>query len=159
MGSNEPFGKPVDLSTPEPQSNMIEQEELEFVDPFKTPGSQKTMDSNKSNESSKGVPTNLSKRKRVAKEDRELMIGLTTAVNNVVENLIQLVKYDRAMYAELYQAVMGVSGFTDEALMYALSHMMDNESQGFGFLEMTDPHMVLWLRTFLGNHYYQCADS
>jgi hypothetical protein len=68
MGSNEPFGKPVDLSTPEPQSDMTGQEELEFVDPLKTPESQKTMDSNKSNESSKGVPTNLGKRKRVAED-------------------------------------------------------------------------------------------
>jgi hypothetical protein len=41
MGSNEPFGKPVDLSTPEPQSDMTGQEELEFVDPLKTPESQK----------------------------------------------------------------------------------------------------------------------
>jgi hypothetical protein len=75
-------------------------------------------------------------------------------VNNVAENLIQSVKDDHAMYVELYQAVMGVPGFTDEALMYALSHMLDNKSHGFGFLEMTDPHRVLWLMTFLGKHYY-----
>jgi hypothetical protein len=101
-----------------------------------------------------GVPTNLGKRKHVAEEDCELMIGLITVVNSVVENLIQPVKDDRVMYAEFYQAVMGVLGFTDEALMYALSHMLDNKSQGFGFLETTDPHRVLWLRTLLGKHYY-----
>jgi hypothetical protein len=49
---------------------------------------------------------------------------------------------------------MGVPGFTNEALMYVLSHMLDNKSQGFGFLEMTNPHRVLWLRTFLDKHYY-----
>jgi hypothetical protein len=72
MGSNEPFGKPVDLSTPKTQSYMTGQEGLKYVDPFKTPDSQKIMDSNKSNESSKGVPTNLGKRKRVAEAGREL---------------------------------------------------------------------------------------
>jgi hypothetical protein len=154
MGSNEPFGELVDLSTPETQFDMTRQEELEFIDPFKTPDSQKTMDSNKSNQSSKGVPTNLGKRKHVAKEDPELMIGLTTIVNNVVENLIQPIKDDRAMYGELYQVVMGVLGFMDEALMYVLSHMRNNKSQGFGFLEMTNPYRLLWLRTFLGKHYY-----
>jgi hypothetical protein len=78
-------------------------------------------------------------KKRVAEEDCELMIGLTTPMNNVAENLIQSVKDDRAMYDELYEVVMRVSGFMEEALMYALPHMLDNKSQGFSFLEMTDP--------------------
>jgi hypothetical protein len=112
------------------------------------------MENSKSNDSSKGAPSNLGKRKRVAEEDRELMVGLTNAVNNVAENLIQPMKDDRGMYGELYHAVMEVPGFTDEALMYALSHMLDNKSRGLGFLEMTEPHRVLWLRTFLGEHYY-----
>jgi hypothetical protein len=58
------------------------------------------------------------------------------------------------MYGKLYETVMGVPGFTNETLMYALSRMLDNKSQEFGFLEMTDPHRVLWLRTFLDKHYY-----
>jgi hypothetical protein len=154
MGSNEAFGRPIDFSTPETQSDMTGREETDFVDPFKTPDSQKTMDNSKSNDSSKGAPSNLGKRKRVAEEDCELMVGLTNAVNNVAKNLLQSVKDDRGMYGELYHAVMEVLGFTEEALMYALSHMLDNKSQGFGFLEMTEPRMVLWLRTFLGKHYY-----
>jgi hypothetical protein len=96
----------------------------------------------------------LGKRKQVSEEDCELMIGLTSAVNNVAENLNKPVKDDHAMYGELYRAVMGVEGFTQEALMFALSHMLDNKSQGFIFLKMNEPHRVLWLRTFLGKHYY-----
>jgi hypothetical protein len=154
MGSSEAFDRPVDFNTTETQSDMTDREEVEFVEPFKTPDSQKTMDSTKSNESSKGAPSNLGMRKRVAEEDCELMIGLTTAIINMAENLIQPVKDDRVVYAKLYHAVIGVPGFTKETLMFALSHMLDNKSQGFGFLEMIEAHRVLWLRTFLGKHYY-----
>jgi hypothetical protein len=154
MGSSEAFGRPVDFNTTETQSDMTDREEVEFVEPFKTPDSQKIMDSTKSNESSKGAPINLGKRKCVAEEDHELMIGLAIVVNNVAENLIQPVKDDRVVYVELYHAVMGLPSFTEETLMFALSHKLDNKSQGFNFLEMTEAHMVLWLRTFLSKHYY-----
>jgi hypothetical protein len=101
MGSSEAFGRPVDFNTTETQSDMTDREEVEFVEPFKTPDSQKIMDSTKSNESSKGAPINLGKRKCVAEEDHELMIGLAIVVNNVAENLIQPVKDDRVVYVEL----------------------------------------------------------
>jgi hypothetical protein len=151
MGSREPIGRPADIGTTKNQSEMIEQDGVEFVnvaDPFKSP------ESAKSTESSQGLPKNPGKRKQVSEDDCELMIGLTAAVNNVAENLNKLIKDDRAMYSELYQAVMGVEGFTQETLMFALSHMLDNKSQGFSFLEMSEPHRVLWPRTFLGKHYY-----
>jgi hypothetical protein len=48
----------------------------------------------------------------VSKDDCELMISLTAAMNNVAENLNKPIKDDRAMYGELYQTVMGVEGFT-----------------------------------------------
>jgi hypothetical protein len=54
----------------------------------------------------------------------------------------------------MYAAVMGVPRFTNEALMYAMSYILDNMSQGYTFLLMTEEHRVLWLRTFLGKHYY-----
>jgi hypothetical protein len=151
MGSREPFGRLVDIGTTKTQSEMTEQDGVEFVnvaDPFKSP------ESAKSTESSQGLPKNLGKRKRVSKDDCELMISITAAMNNVAENLNKPVKDDCAMYGELYQAVMGVEGFTHEALMFSMSHMLDNKLQGFDFLEMSEPHRVLWLRTFLGKHYY-----
>jgi hypothetical protein len=123
--SLEPFGRSVEIATTETQSEMTEQDGVEFVnvpDPFKSP------ESAKSTESSQGLPKNLGKRKQVSEEDCKLMIGLTAAVNNVAENLNKPVKDDHAMYGELYQAVMGVEGFTQEALMFALSHMLDNKS-------------------------------
>jgi hypothetical protein len=114
----------------------------------------RSAESSKSREACKDVPTNLDKRKLVSDEDRDLMVGLTGAVNNVAESLKQPVKEDCTFYGDLYAAVMRVPGFTDEALMYALSYILDNKSQGHTFLLMTKEHRVLWLRTFLGKHYY-----
>jgi hypothetical protein len=109
MGCNEPFGRSADIGTTKTQSEMTKQDGVEFVnvaDPFKSP------ESAKSTEGSQGLPKNLGKRKQVSKDDHELMIGLTTAMNNVAENLNKPIKDDRAMYGELYQAMMGVEGFT-----------------------------------------------
>ena len=151
MGSTESFGKaPVQSpQTPSETTNMPGFNELEnLADHIRSAEPIKTR------EASKDVPTNLGKRKRVAEEDRDLMVGLTGAVNNVAESLNKPVKEDCTIYGELYAAVMEVPGFTDEALMYALSHILDNKSQGYTFLLMTEEHRVLWLRTFLGKHYY-----
>ena len=49
---------------------------------------------------------------------------------------------------------MTQGGFSDEALMAALSHLLDNKAQGVGFVAMADAHGVLWLRRWLGKHYY-----
>jgi hypothetical protein len=49
---------------------------------------------------------------------------------------------------------MFVPGFTDEALMCAYAHLLDNKALGKVFVKMSDSHRVLWLMTFLAKHYY-----
>ena len=49
---------------------------------------------------------------------------------------------------------MTQGGFSDEALMAALSHLLDNKAQGVGFVAMADAHRVMWLKSWLGKHYY-----
>jgi len=49
---------------------------------------------------------------------------------------------------------MDIPGFSQEALMVALSHLFNNRAQGDGFVLMAEDHMLLWLRTWLANHYY-----
>jgi hypothetical protein len=41
-----------------------------------------------------------------------------------------------------------------ELIAANLSHLLDNRAQGVGFVAMGDAHKVLWLRTWLGKHYY-----
>jgi hypothetical protein len=52
----------------------------------------------------------------------------------------------------LYGAVMYMPGFTEEALICAFSHLVDNKAQGDTFVKMTDSHHVLCLRTWLAKH-------
>ncbi|KAL6614306.1 hypothetical protein ACP70R_036576 [Stipagrostis hirtigluma subsp. patula] len=96
------------------------------------------------------VPRN--KRKRVGEEECSLMRDMTAAVREMAHAMQQPVHNE--VHEDLYHAVMNTGGFTQEALMYALSHLLDNKPQGLCFVQMTEEHRVLWLRTFLGKHYY-----
>ena len=49
---------------------------------------------------------------------------------------------------------MFMPGFTDEALLAAYSHLLDNKAHGSAFVKMNDSHRVLWLRSYLAMHYY-----
>jgi hypothetical protein len=49
---------------------------------------------------------------------------------------------------------MDMLGFTGEALIVAFTHLLDNKSQGKGFVNMVDSHRFLWLRTFPARNYY-----
>ncbi|XBH68766.1 hypothetical protein VPH35_096835 [Triticum aestivum] len=41
-------------------------------------------------------------------------------------------------------------GFSDEALMAALSHLLDNKAQSVGFVAMADAHRGKWYAVFIG---------
>jgi hypothetical protein len=49
---------------------------------------------------------------------------------------------------------MGMLGFTEEALIVVYTFLLDNKAQGTGFVNMSDAHRTLWLRTFLAKNYY-----
>ena len=58
------------------------------------------------------------------------------------------------MVLELVRLVMDMPGFTEDALIVAFSHLLDNNAQGKGFVDMVDSHRVIWLRKFVAKHYY-----
>ncbi|KAI5018177.1 hypothetical protein ZWY2020_043065 [Hordeum vulgare] len=93
-------------------------------------------------------------RKRASFMDEELNIfsGMTKAVKEVATAIKESKNVD--VHPQLYDAVMEQIGFTPEALMVALNHLLDNKSHGIGFVAMGLAHMMLWLRTSLGKHYY-----
>jgi hypothetical protein len=49
---------------------------------------------------------------------------------------------------------MFMSVFTDDVLMAAYGHLLDNKPQGSASVKINDPHRVLWLWTYLAKHYY-----
>ncbi|KAK3124320.1 hypothetical protein QOZ80_7BG0584920 [Eleusine coracana subsp. coracana] len=94
------------------------------------------------------------KRKRPCFSEHEslLMSNITDAVNNVAAALRETAP--SYVDLDLYDAVMGAPGFNEEALMVAYTHLLDNKAQGRGYINMTDAHRVLWLRTWLAKNYY-----
>ena len=95
-----------------------------------------------------------SKRKRsvLTDEDTVMLSKMTDAVKDVAaairETKVEVIKLD------LYGAVMYMPNFSEEALICAFSHLVDNKAQGDAFVHMKDSHRVLWLRTWLAKNYY-----
>ncbi|GJN03843.1 hypothetical protein PR202_ga21329 [Eleusine coracana subsp. coracana] len=93
------------------------------------------------------------KRKRscFSKHESLLMSNMSDVVNNVVAALRETAP--SYVNLDLYDAVMGAPAFSEEALMVAYTHLLDNKAQGRGYINMTDAHRVLWLRTWLAKNY------
>jgi hypothetical protein len=95
-----------------------------------------------------------SKRKRGNfSEDEMLML---TNMSDVVNNVAKALRETGPAHVDgnLYLAVMEMPGFTKEALIVAYTFLLDNKAQGTGFVNMSDAHRTLWLRTFLAKNYY-----
>ena len=85
-------------------------------------------------------------------EEINVFCSMTEAVKEVETTIRECKPLD--VHRGLYGAVMNHGRFSDEALMAALSHLLDNKAQGVGFVAMAGAHRVLWLRSWLGKHYY-----
>jgi hypothetical protein len=95
------------------------------------------------------------KRKRsvFVQEDVVHMTFIPEVVKAVVESITNAAPPD--FHPAMYSVVMdGSPTFIAEEKIVALSHLFDNRAQGNEFVQMAEDHMELWLRTFLGKHYY-----
>ncbi|KAK3144372.1 hypothetical protein QOZ80_4AG0312190 [Eleusine coracana subsp. coracana] len=101
---------------------------------------------------SAGPPPNKRRRTAITEEDSVVLCSMTEAVKDVAA-AIRETKVE-AFNPDLYGPVMYMPGFTEEALICAFSHLVDNKAQGDAFVQLTKPHRVLWLRTWLAKHYY-----
>jgi hypothetical protein len=92
------------------------------------------------------------KRRKISQEEAELMKGMIKAVQGVVEAL--KAPQHNEVHEDLYGCVMGCPGYTQEALMYALGYLLKNKAEGLCFVQMTEAHRILWLRTYLSTTYF-----
>ena len=53
-----------------------------------------------------------------------------------------------------YGCVMACPGYSQEALMFALVYLLKNKAEGLCFVQMTEAHMIMWLRTYLSITYF-----
>ncbi|XP_034569771.2 uncharacterized protein [Setaria viridis] len=139
MGSNEALGSPSEFAYSPMKHDLPE--EL-------TPGKPEAA------YVSKSEPPVGSKRKRSMLSDDDVLvfIGMTDAVNNVAD-AIRSTKVEDS-HPDLYGALMYMPWFSEEALMLAYGHLLNNKAQGSAFVQMSHSHRVLWLSTYLDKNNY-----
>ncbi|KAE8803896.1 hypothetical protein D1007_20155 [Hordeum vulgare] len=96
----------------------------------------------------------MRKRKRVGFLEEELTIfsSMNRAVKEVAIDIRESKTAD--VHPEFYDVVMEQGGFSPEALMVALCHLLDKKVAGVVFVAVGEAYIVLWLRIWLGKHYY-----
>nr|XP_034594554.1 uncharacterized protein LOC117856266 [Setaria viridis] len=146
MGSNEPLGVPTDLGHLEGGDVKSETINLD----------RNEGDSGKQNAASNGLDTSKSsddkegrggKRRKLGEEEYQLMHGMTVAVASVADAL--KAPQHNEVYEDLYGCVMSCPGYSQEALMFALVYLLKIKAEGLCFVQMSEAHRILWLRTYL----------
>ncbi|KAK3132165.1 hypothetical protein QOZ80_6AG0516760 [Eleusine coracana subsp. coracana] len=155
MGSNDPLGEPSiygqGAAVVEDEGGSGMKSKPINLDGADAESSKTAAGSKLSEEKGKAPVTNL-KRKRTYVDDYIVMLGMTEAVNNVATAL-QAPQHNE-VHLDLYSSVMSAPGHSEDALMFALCHLLNNKAEGLCFVQMTESHRVLWLRTYLAKHYY-----
>lgn len=146
MGSNEALGVPTELGQidVDARTKTVDLEGNEA-------DSEKGVQGSKTNDD-KDKEGKTGKRNRLSEKEMELMIGLTEAVTSVVDAL--KAPQHNEVHQDLYGCVMSCPGYTQEALMYALIYLLENKAEGLCFVQMTEEHRILWLRTYLSTTYF-----
>jgi hypothetical protein len=139
MGSNEKLGTP---------SNCAESELKPDPTEILKGGKTDTVEASKS----ESVVGNKRKRSMLSEEDVVLFTGMFEAVKNVADAIRSTKVVD--CHPDLYGAIMFIPSFTEEALMFAYGHLLNNKALGTSFVQWSDAHKVLWLRSHLSKHYY-----
>ncbi|VAH20357.1 unnamed protein product [Triticum turgidum subsp. durum] len=138
MGSGEPLGYPMPHFPGTTDVKVLDDPDKPAAKPFNKPFDP--------------VDDRKRKRGRLMEEEINVFCSMTEAVKEVATAIRECKPLD--VHPDLYGAVMTQGGFSDEALMAGLSHLLDNKAQGVGFVTMADAHRVLWLRSWLSKHYY-----
>jgi hypothetical protein len=149
MGSNEPLGKPTEVV------DILDDDievTSEFVDCSNLTGKGKAVDKGTPCDSNDSKP-NLGKRKRfMTDEDVVVFNGMKEVVSDVAAAVRESIHAEAA--PGIYNVVINCPGFSREALMYALNHMMEHKATSLVFMDMTPDDRDLWLKTFLAKHYH-----
>ena len=149
MGSNEALGSPSDFADGFVKTEPCDEDKAAKV---MEDAAKVFAEACKENKEGNSGPSNKRKRCVLTEEDHVVFTSMTEAVKDVAaairETKVEVVNPD------LYGAVMYMPGFTEEALIVAFSHLVDNKAQGDAFVNMSDSHRVIWLRTWLAKHYY-----
>jgi hypothetical protein len=140
MGSNETLGTDmgsVDAHMYEVKSDLESPEVL----------SGKGKDSNAGSSKGSDEKEKVGKKRKLGSDEMEMMGGMIKAVESVGHAL--RTPQHNEVHTDLYGCVMGCHGYTQEALMYALVYLLKNKVEGLCFVQMSEEHRILWLKTYL----------
>jgi hypothetical protein len=100
------------------------------------------------------APADGGKTKRGGLADDEMWAfsSMTEAIKDVAQAIRDNKPTD--IHPDLYNAIMNIVEYSQEALMAALSHLVDHKAQTTNFIGMADAHRALSLRNYLSKHYY-----
>ena len=144
MGSNEALGSPSDSADSSVKTEPHDDEKVaKSMDHAAKVFGEACKDAK--DVTSGSGPSNKRKRYVLTKKDHVVMADVTEAVRDVA-SAIHETKVE-VLNPDLFGAVMYMPRFTEDALIYAFSHLVDNKAQSDAFVNMTDSHYVLWLRT------------
>jgi hypothetical protein len=92
-------------------------------------------------------------RKRDALGDDEIVAftNMCEAVNDVPQAIRE--NKPTGMHLDLYNTIMDFVGFSEDAHIAALSHLVDYMAEGNNFVGMVPPHGIRWLRTYMAKNY------
>jgi hypothetical protein len=144
MGSSEALGSPSDFA-----ESSIKLDGIRIDDVSKLFGdAPKNVDESAATAAGTSCGAgNKRKRSMLSEEDVSVMLSMTDAVNNVADAIRETKVVE--VHPDLYGAVMFMHGFPEESLIVAYGHLLDNKAQGIAFVNMSESHRGLWLRTFL----------
>nr|XP_034571012.1 uncharacterized protein LOC117835801 [Setaria viridis] len=151
MGSNETLGSPYDFTDGSIKTKPYDEEKAaKCIDDVAKVFGEAPKDTKEVTSGSD--PRNKRKRSVLTEENHVVMTSMIEAVRDVA-SAIREIKVE-VLNLDLYSAVMYMPGFSEEALICAFSHLVDNKAQGDAFVNMIENHRVLGLRTWLAKNYY-----
>jgi hypothetical protein len=147
MGSNEPLGNPSDFADSSLHADAIKVDDVSrlFGDAPKTQEVPAAA-------ASGSVAGNKRKRCTLSEEDIVVMTRMTDAVNNVADAIRE--RKVQEVLPGLYEAVMFMQGFSDQALLAAYGHLLSDKALGVAFVMINDSHRLLWMTTYLAKNNY-----
>lgn len=103
--------------------------------------------------SGKETSSSGGKRKRtpLVSEDEAMILN---NMSDAVREMASAIKYTvhAECHPDLYNAVMDLQGFDEEALLAVLTYLTNHKALSLVFIQMSEPRRAMWVRSYLAAH-------
>uniref|UniRef100_A0A0A9CCC8 Uncharacterized protein n=1 Tax=Arundo donax TaxID=35708 RepID=A0A0A9CCC8_ARUDO len=172
MGSNEPLGAPAEVvdsaGHADPVSGVTFVEVLReavgeetntstppptWIPPNGSPQEDGTTGRSEDKEKeTSSVSGNKRKRVVISEDEALVFIGMTNAVKDMAGAIKATIHAEA--HPDVYNAVMTLPSFTEDAILDALEWLYNNKAQSLDFVQMSDEHRHQWMNRWITKHYF-----